>query len=827
MDTLHARADWESVGDRWFRKTQQYTAVFDQDLDLDNYIVAGAPYAGALALWRDDTKLLAYQPGRSAKPAIDIYSLAGKKLRSIPWDNGTIKGLGWSEDETLLVVTTDGTVRCYDLQGDFTQFSLGHGADNYSVESCRFYDHGMVALLGNNSLVTVSSYTEPRPKALAKIPESEIHAWSIISPNHTLSRSVEVLLSVDKTVYVVDATDCEDRFLDIGPFSHVSVSPDGRYVNLYAVNGKAHVISSDFQERLFEHDSDSQTPPLYVEWCGSDALIAWEDEVHIIGPGDSSSSYIYDSTRVHVISEHDGARLITNDFCEFLERVPRDTLEVFGQSSDSSPASILLDAVGQLELESPKADDYIQLIRPNLTGAVDTCVNAAGREFDTYWQKRLLKAASFGKSVLDIYNSDDFVDMCETLRVLNAVRYYEVGMPLSFEQYHRLTPESLIRRLLNRHEYLLALKIAGYLKLPTDRIYVHWASSKVRVGGEDDDTICRLIVERLSGKPGISFEEIARAAYQEGRGRLATELLNHEPRGGRQVPLLLSMEEDELALDKAVESGDTDLILSVLLQLKKKLPLAAFFRVINARPTATALVEALAMEEGDNTLLKDLYYQDDRREDGANVFIRESLKQPDARTASDKLALAAKLLADSKESTFEVHALKEATTLLRMQEAFDRDLTDTFTGLSVNETMFKLIRLGYHGRAKKIQSEFKVPEKVAWWIRLRALVAKRDWNEIEEISKTRRSPIGWEPFFNLTLQAGNPRLASVFVPKCTSVEAGETITMYEKCGMRVKAAQEAVRLKDSESWERLLEAAGKGSQEGREIERLGQSVFKK
>jgi hypothetical protein len=52
-----------------------------------------------------------------------------------------------------------------------------------------------------------------------------------------------------------------------------------------------------------------------------------------------------------------------------------------------------------------------------------------------------------------------------------------------------------------------------------------------------------------------------------------------------------------------------------------------------------------------------------------------------------------------------------------MQEAFDRDLTDTFTGLSVNETMFKLIRLGYQGRAKKIQSEFKVPEKVAWWIR--------------------------------------------------------------------------------------------------------------
>ena len=89
------------------------------------------------ALWRDDSKLQARQPGQSSKPAIDIYSLAGKKLRSVPWDKGQVKGLGWSEDESLLVVTADGNVRCYDLQGDFNNFSLGHGADNYGVESCR------------------------------------------------------------------------------------------------------------------------------------------------------------------------------------------------------------------------------------------------------------------------------------------------------------------------------------------------------------------------------------------------------------------------------------------------------------------------------------------------------------------------------------------------------------------------------------------------------------------------------------------------------------------------------------------------------------------
>ncbi|XDG00530.1 hypothetical protein ABKA04_000145 [Annulohypoxylon sp. FPYF3050] len=827
MEATHPTAGWEKVGDRFYRKTQLYTAIFDQDLDLDNYIVAGAPYGGAIALCRDDTKIISYQPSKSSKPSIDIYSCAGKLLKSIAWDKGSIKGLGWSEDEKLLVVSYDGTVRCYyNLQEDFTQFSLGREAEDFGIHSCRFYDHGMVALLTNNALISVSSYDEPRPKALATPPEGEVHAWAIISPSFTLSRSVEVLLSIDKTVYTVDKTECEDRFLDIGPFSHISVSPNGKFAALYGLDGKAHVITADFQSRLSEHDSKSQLTPKYLEWCGNDAVVvAWEDEVNVVGPNAAVASYVYEG-RIHVIADHDGVRLITNDVCDFIQKVPDVIDEVFRYGSES-PASVLLDAVEQLENQSPKADDNIQLIRPNLVEAVDTCVAAAGYEFNVHWQKQLLKAASFGKSVLDIYNSDDFVDMCETLRVINAVRYYEIGLPLSYEQFQRLTPEGLIQRLINRHEYLLALRIAGYLRLPTDRIYVHWASAKVRVGTEDDDSICRLVVEKLSGKPGISFESIARAAYDEGRGRLATELLNHEPRAGRQVPLLLSMEEDEIALDKAIESGDSDLILFVLLQLKKKLPLASFFRVINARPTATALVESSAALENDSALLKDLYYQDDRRVDGAGVFIREALRQPDARTAGDKLTLAAKLLSDSRENHFELAALKEAAALLRMQEALDRDLTDTFTGLSVNETLFKLIRLGYHNKAKKVQSEFKVPEKVAWWIRLRALVAKRDWNEIEDIAKSRKSPIGWEPFFNQILQAGNARLAAVFIPKCTNLEPGAAITMYEKCGLRVKAAEEAVKMKDADAWTRLLEAAGKNTPEGRDIERLGALVFKK
>jgi hypothetical protein len=83
------------------------------------------------------------------------------------------------------------------------------------------------------------------------------------------------------------------------------------------------------------------------------------------------------------------------------------------------------------------------------------------------------------------------------------------------------------------------------------------------------------------------------------------------------------------------------------------------------------------------------------------------------------------------------------------------------------------------------------------------------------------------PYYNQTLQATNPRLAATFKPKRTVIEPGQTVAMNEKCGMRVKAAEEAVRTKDAEAWSRLLEAAGRGTSEGREIERLGATVFRK
>lgn len=101
---------------------------------------------------------------------------------------------------------------------------------------------------------------------------------------------MEVLLAVDKTVYSIDSTEAEDKILQDGPFKNLAVSPSGRFVALFTAEGKLWIVSSDFQNKLSEYDSKSRVAPSSVSWCGDDAVVlAWEDEVHLIGPNGAAS----------------------------------------------------------------------------------------------------------------------------------------------------------------------------------------------------------------------------------------------------------------------------------------------------------------------------------------------------------------------------------------------------------------------------------------------------------------------------------------------------------------------------------------------------------
>lgn len=143
--------------------------------------------------------------------------------------------------------------------------------------------------------------------------------------------------------------------------------------------------------------------------------------------------------------------------------------------------------------------------------------------------------------------------------------------------------------------HLLAMRISTFLSLKPERVLKHWASAKilrsrpVATGtGKDaeldgDDEVCRLIVEKFKQRGGVnvSYAEIAKRAWGSrqdwagDQGRVLAlylleitrhiegifQLLDHEQRASDQVPLLLSMKEDRLALQEAVDSDDSDLVM--------------------------------------------------------------------------------------------------------------------------------------------------------------------------------------------------------------------------------------------------------------------------
>lgn len=45
-----------------------------------------------------------------------------------------------------------------------------------------------------------------------------------------------------------------------------------------------------------------------------------------------------------------------------------------------------------------------------------------------------VQAAKFGRSFLDSHNPSDFVNMGQALKVLNSVRAWDIGIPITYSQ---------------------------------------------------------------------------------------------------------------------------------------------------------------------------------------------------------------------------------------------------------------------------------------------------------------------------------------------------------------------------------------------------------
>ncbi|KAI8609043.1 Vps16, N-terminal region-domain-containing protein [Chytriomyces sp. MP71] len=744
MNLLSPTPDWTPLHNRFYCKADLYSLLW-RDIDLSKHLVAAASLGGPVALIRNDAKSLALSTSLGAKQTLYVYSSSGKLINNIQvsahlYHPGRIVRMFWSSSEQLVCAVDAGTIRVLDCWGDAISFSLGSDTRDFGILDVVVSGKGLVAMAGNFRLYVVDSLAEPRPRLLPDAGLSaQPHAWAVMSPLHTSSQQPEVLLAVKSTLLLIDGLSVQDLRIPGGPFTSIAISPNGKFIALFTSSGRVLVVSSDFQKQLAEFNTGNTQTPIQMAWCGNDSVtLHWEDFLLVVGPFGDCIRYAFDGI-VTLISELDGLRILTNDRCQFLQKVPAATEDVFKIGS-TAPGAILFDAFDHFGRKSPRADENIRSITQDLPTAVDTCLEAAANEFNSTRQKALLRAASFGKCFIEGYNTVKFTTMCETIRVLNAVRRFEVGIPLSFAQYCQMTPEVLVGRLTQRCQHSLALNVCTYLKMNPSRILVHWACTKVKnIAGSSTETLLQEITAKCSsiGIP-VSYIQIAKTAYQHGHTKLAAQLLDHEPIAAHQVPLLLSMDQDAQALDRALASGDTDLVYACLLHVKRKHPMAEFFRILKGKEVALTLVEVYARGVGDVQLLKDFYYQDDRKSEMAGVLLVESFELSQLQSRINKLRDAQRLYQESKDHVFEAKALEDQIKLLQLQATLERETGQTFLDLSVSDTLYKCIVLGHANRATKVKTDMKVPERRYSWLKAKAIVEQRNWDALDTVSFSSR-----------------------------------------------------------------------------------------
>ncbi|XP_032461630.1 vacuolar protein sorting-associated protein 16 homolog isoform X6 [Phocoena sinus] len=715
-------ANWNPLGDSaFYRKYELYSMDWDLKEELRDCLVAAAPYGGPIALLRN--------PGRkekpaSARPVLEIYSASGVPLASLlvstlpalrlgagqgsasrgqlpeppsplQWKSGPMVSLGWSAEEELLCVQEDGVVLVYGLHGDFRRhFSMGNEVLQNRVLDARIFHtefgSGVAILTGAHRFTLSANVGDLKLRRMPEVPglQSAPSCWTTMCQD----RVAHILLAVGPDLYLLDHAACS------------------------AV------------EKLCEFNCNIRAPPKQMVWCSRPrskeraVVVAWERRLMVVGDAPEGIQFVLDEDS-YLVPELDGVRIFSRSTHEFLHEVPVASEEIFKIAS-MAPGALLLEAQKEYEKESQKADEYLREIQElgQLPQAVQQCIEAAGHEHWPDMQKSLLRAASFGKCFLDRFPPDSFVRMCQDLRVLNAIRDYHIGIPLTYSQYKQLTIQVLLDRLVLRRLYPLAIQICEYLRLPevqgVSRILAHWACYKVQQKDVSDEDVARAINQKLGDTPGVSYSDIAARAYGCGRTELAIKLLEYEPRSGEQVPLLLKMKRSKLALSKAIESGDTDLVFTVLLHLKNELNRGDFFMTLRNQPMALSLYR--------------------QRIEGRVAALQ---------TAADAFYKA--------KNEFAAKATEDQMRLLRLQRRLEDELGGRFLDLSVHDTVTTLILSGQNKRAEQLARDFRIPDKRLWWLKLTALADLEDWEELEKFSKSKKSPIGYLPFVEICMKQHN------------------------------------------------------------------------
>ncbi|KAI9168613.1 Vacuolar protein sorting-associated protein 16 [Blastocladiella emersonii ATCC 22665] len=853
--TAAAREGWIPLGDSVLCQRRLYE--LDWDLThFDHLHVAVSTTGSFVGTARNEAKPHFAVGATTMSVPLAIHSAKGELVRAQPWDreHASIIKLGWTDDERLVVLLNDATVRLYPLYGDPAVFSLGEEVKDSGIHSAEIWPSGLAVLTKAGQFVVVRSWRDQVPRVYRHFKFAALpNCWSYTPEANTTSGSVELVAQTLNSVKMVSEMDYQE--LEFPPLQRIRVSPNANFwasvTNGFKLElrlaSSMHVTGSLDLQTVVDCDLND----FDLVWCGEEAVLVSFSEAlvffHISG-----EHYVIDLFEPVTLSPAlESCFQITSTDVTLFSIVPYATQNIFKIGS-THPGAVLMDAVDHYNRKSAQSVDLLEeLLRTaQLRGALTTCLEAAMQAWEPKVQRSLLTAVQFGRawvasepaavagtpasspprrasvdaaataSVI-ITIRDALVRTGSRLRVLNALR--AAGFPVSDKALDAIGDAGMVRLLVAARKHLLAFRIAEFLELDRARaaVVTDWTKLKIAHARDFDvDLLVGTIVDRLRVSAGgsdgamaaLDFSDLAVAAHAAGHVAVATRLVDFETQVAKKVPLLLEMQQPQLALAKAISTFDKDLVYLVLIYLRKSLKLTDFLRAVHDCPGALPYLEQYA-RENDRTLLRDFYFLEDRHVEMGNLILEDV---ETAETTEEKLALlreATAAFARTKRAAAQQRMVESQVDLLHQQAQLATRFPanpalgiQPYESLSLDATLVQLIRTGHMDEAAKLRTRIAagVSEKRWAWTVVRGLAAARDWPELEKFAAASRRPaIGHLPFVRACVAAGVSEEAKKYMYDIVCEgEVGQKcdiklrVEQYEAIGAITEAAQVASQLGD-------------------------------
>lgn len=288
---MASSAEEYHLGDALYRKWTMYetSIAYLPEAPFEDYKICGSSYGGPVALVSKDcmsstiTDKLVYQEQSDnnddkTKDEVDtrisLYTASGKLLSAFTTKEHTVINAGWSDQEQLVIVQTNGFVNIYDINGIMVNsFQLvypnAEGIIPLLLE-CHFWGNGVVVLTSDLLLCVAEGLAVLKPSTSSSTSPSDpststsssnnngvknsamklytiktglpnTHSYTcmaIVPPSLSRSALLEVMLGTsENSIIVIDENEAEDQLIQdriSAPIQRLEMDASGSFIACYS-----------------------------------------------------------------------------------------------------------------------------------------------------------------------------------------------------------------------------------------------------------------------------------------------------------------------------------------------------------------------------------------------------------------------------------------------------------------------------------------------------------------------------------------------------------------------------------------------------------------